>query len=120
MLTRLEAWIRRRLRSYLWRQWRNGHNRFKELRRRGVSKFHAAVAGPQQPRSLAAAFFDPVHGGTDLLGESLEKLEGKDRKGGLIAQVDAVYGSCFDDARTMRVIPGRPGIRTMTTLLRRS
>ncbi|MGA9548421.1 MAG: group II intron reverse transcriptase/maturase [Rhodomicrobium sp.] len=43
-LTKLEAWIRRRLRSYLWRQWRNGHNRFKELRRRGVSKFHAAVA----------------------------------------------------------------------------
>jgi RNA-directed DNA polymerase len=43
-LTKLEAWIRRRLRSYLWRQWRNGHNRFKELRRRGVSKFQAAVA----------------------------------------------------------------------------
>ena len=44
VLTKLGAWIRRRLRSYLWRQWRNGHNRFKELRRRGVSKFHAAVA----------------------------------------------------------------------------
>jgi hypothetical protein len=44
VLTNLEAWIRRRLRSYLWRQWRNGHNRFKELRRRGVLKFHAAVA----------------------------------------------------------------------------
>lgn len=44
VLTALEAWIRRRLRSYLWRQWRNGRNRFKELRRRGVSKFHAAVA----------------------------------------------------------------------------
>jgi RNA-directed DNA polymerase len=44
VLTKLEAWIRRRLRSYLWRQWRNGHTRFKELRRRGVSKFHAAVA----------------------------------------------------------------------------
>ena len=29
---------------YLWRQWRNGPNRFKELRRRGVPKFHAAVA----------------------------------------------------------------------------
>ena len=27
-----------------WRQWRNGHNRFKELRRRGVPKFNAAVA----------------------------------------------------------------------------
>jgi len=36
--------VRRRLRSYLWRQWRNGHNRFTELRHRGVSKFHAAVA----------------------------------------------------------------------------
>jgi RNA-directed DNA polymerase len=44
VLTGLEAWIRRRLRSYLWRQWRNGHNRFKELRRRGVRKFQAAVA----------------------------------------------------------------------------
>jgi RNA-directed DNA polymerase len=44
VLTNLEAWIRRRLRSYLWRQWGNGHNRFKELRRRGVSKFRAAVA----------------------------------------------------------------------------
>jgi hypothetical protein len=44
VLTNLEAWIRRRLRSYLWRQWGNGHNRFKELRRRGVSGFRAAVA----------------------------------------------------------------------------
>ena len=44
MLTNLEAWIRRRLRMYLWRQCKNGHNRFKELRRRGVTKFQAAVA----------------------------------------------------------------------------
>jgi hypothetical protein len=36
--------IRRRLRSYLWRQWQNGHNRFKELCRQGVPKFPAAVA----------------------------------------------------------------------------
>ena len=44
VLTKLEAWIRRRLRMYLWRQWQNGHNRFKELCRRGVPKFRAAVA----------------------------------------------------------------------------
>ena len=44
VLTNLEAWIRRRLRLYLWRQWQNGHNRFNELRRRGVPKFNAAVA----------------------------------------------------------------------------
>jgi RNA-directed DNA polymerase len=29
---------------YLWRQWQNGPNRFKELRRRGVPKLLAAVA----------------------------------------------------------------------------
>src|SRR3974377_333939 len=44
VLTNLEAWIRRRLRMYLWRQWKNGPKRFKELRRRGVAKFLAAVA----------------------------------------------------------------------------
>ena len=44
VLTNLEAWIRRRLRMYLWRQWKNGPKRFKELRRRGVPKFLAAVA----------------------------------------------------------------------------
>jgi RNA-directed DNA polymerase len=44
VLTNLEAWIRRRLRSYLWRQWQNGPNRFNELRRHGVPKFNAAVA----------------------------------------------------------------------------
>ena len=44
VLTNLEAWIRRRLRMYLWRQWENGPKRFEELRRRGVAKFLAAVA----------------------------------------------------------------------------
>ena len=44
ILTNLEAWIRRRLRVYLWRQWRTRQNRFAELRRRGITKFPAAVA----------------------------------------------------------------------------
>jgi RNA-directed DNA polymerase len=44
VLSNLDAWIRRRLRMYLWRQWKNGPNRFKELRRHGVPKFNAAVA----------------------------------------------------------------------------
>src|SRR5437868_431073 len=44
VLTNLEAWIRRRLRLYLWRQWRNGHNRFTELRRLGIAKSAASVA----------------------------------------------------------------------------
>ena len=40
----LDAWIRRRLRMYIWRQWKNGPTRYAQLRRRGVSHFHAAVA----------------------------------------------------------------------------
>lgn len=44
VLANLDAWIRRRLRSYLWRQWQNGGKRFKELRHLGVPKFQAAVA----------------------------------------------------------------------------
>jgi RNA-directed DNA polymerase len=44
VLSNLDAWIRRRLRMYLWRQWQYGRNRFVQLRRRGVPKFGAAVA----------------------------------------------------------------------------
>ncbi len=40
----LDAWIRRRLRMYIWRQWKNGPNRYAQLRRLGVSQYHAAVA----------------------------------------------------------------------------
>ena len=72
VLTNLEAWIRRRLRMYLWRQWQTGQNRFKELRRRGVSKFPAAVAAgsptqfwrmsghPAVQQALRNAYFDSL------------------------------------------------------------
>ena len=53
VLTNLEAWIRRRLRLYLWRQWRNGHNRFTELRRFGIAKFAASVAAGSPTGLLA-------------------------------------------------------------------
>ena len=42
-LTRpLNMWIRRRLRSVLWKQWKTGGRRYKELRSRGVGKDLAA------------------------------------------------------------------------------
>jgi RNA-directed DNA polymerase len=44
VLHNLDAWIRRRLRMYIWRQWKNGRTRYAQLRRLGVSHFHAAVA----------------------------------------------------------------------------
>ncbi len=72
VLSNLDAWIRRRLRMYLWRQWKNGQNRFKELRRRGVPKFGAAVAAgsptgfwrmsghPAVQQALRNAHFDSI------------------------------------------------------------
>ena len=42
VLKDLEQWLRRRLRSVMWKQWKNGRRRFKELRKRGISKDLAA------------------------------------------------------------------------------
>ncbi len=42
VLQSLERWIRRRLRAIVWKQWKRGHKRFGELRRRGVGKDLAA------------------------------------------------------------------------------
>jgi RNA-directed DNA polymerase len=42
VLVRLDAWIRRRLRSAVWKQWKQGRTRFTELRRRGVGLALAA------------------------------------------------------------------------------
>lgn len=42
VLAGLEAWLRRRLRSAIWKQWKRGTVRFAELRQRGVSQDLAA------------------------------------------------------------------------------
>ena len=50
VLEALEHWYRRRLRSVLWKQWKQGSVRFAELRKRGVG------------RDLAAQTAGSVHG----------------------------------------------------------
>ena len=42
VLQRLDQWIRRRLRCFLWKQWKRGRTRFKKLVARGVSRDLAA------------------------------------------------------------------------------
>lgn len=42
VLRDLDAWVRRRLRSVVWRQWKRGRKRFAELRKRDVRKDLAA------------------------------------------------------------------------------
>lgn len=44
---RLDGWVRRRLRSVVWKQWRRGRTRFAKLRQRGVSVVLSAVAAGQ-------------------------------------------------------------------------
>ncbi len=57
VLAGLEQWLRRRLRSAIWKQWKRGSVRFAELRRRGVGKDLAAkTAGSAHgPWRLAAS-----------------------------------------------------------------
>jgi RNA-directed DNA polymerase len=43
VLQDLDSWIRRRLRSAVWKQWKQGRTRFRELRRRGVGLALAAT-----------------------------------------------------------------------------
>src|SRR5262245_14333013 len=77
----LDAWIRRRLRMYIWRQWKNAPNRYAQLRRLGVSHFHAAVAAGARSgywrmarhvsvqQALPNAYFDSL--GLPRLADSL-------------------------------------------------
>jgi len=55
VLQSLEAWLRRRLRSVVWKQWKRGRTRFRELRKRGVGKDLAAqtAGSPHGPWRIA-------------------------------------------------------------------
>jgi len=55
VLQNLEAWLRRRLRSVVWKQWKRGRKRFRELRKRGVSRNLAAqtAGSPHGPWRIA-------------------------------------------------------------------
>jgi len=42
VLAKLEKWLRRRLRSMVWKQWKRGTTRYRELRKRGIAAQEAA------------------------------------------------------------------------------
>lgn len=70
---------------------------------RARASYMRVEKGHQQPRSLAAAFLKPVRD-EDLLAGSIARLEAP--KTGLVAQMNAAYGDCFETAKFMRFIPG--------------
>jgi RNA-directed DNA polymerase len=72
VLSNLDSWIRRRLRSVVWKQWKRGKRRFTELRARNVGKDLAAqtAGSPHGPwrisRSPALSFALPNASWTSL------------------------------------------------------
>jgi RNA-directed DNA polymerase len=72
VLEDLDSWIRRKLRCVMWKQWKRGRTRFKELRKRGVNDALAAktAGSPHGPWRLSQspalciafpnAFFDGI------------------------------------------------------------
>lgn len=57
VLSALDSWIHRRLRSVVWKQWKRGRRRFAELRLRGVGRDLAAqtAGSPHGPWRLSAS-----------------------------------------------------------------
>jgi len=55
VLGALDQWLRRRLRSALWKQWKRGSKRFAELRKRGIGRDLAAqtAGSPHGPWRIA-------------------------------------------------------------------
>ena len=54
---KLDSWIRRRLRCFVWKQWKRGRVRFVQLRARGVSKDLAAqtAGSPHGPWRISCS-----------------------------------------------------------------
>jgi RNA-directed DNA polymerase len=55
VLEDLDSWIHRKLRCFLWKQWKQGRTRYKELRKRGVNSILAAqtAGSPHGPWRLS-------------------------------------------------------------------
>jgi len=64
VLARLDSWIRRRLRCFVWKQGRRGRTRFQQFRRRGLNVTQAAIAASSEhgpwPASLNPAISDAL------------------------------------------------------------
>lgn len=94
-LEELDAWIRRRLRGVLWRQWRRPYTRAKELRKRGIKEeraYRSAYNGRGPWWNSGASHLNEALPKSyfDLLG--LESLLNRVRRLRLVTRT-AVYGT---------------------------
>jgi len=61
VLELLDGWIRRRIRSYLWTQWKNGRRRVKELTKLGLGKTRAKQIASSVHRAWRISITPPLH-----------------------------------------------------------
>ncbi len=61
VFTELDAWIRSRLRMCLWKQWKRGRTRYRELRRLGLQPGPAREAAGMQAGPWRAAHTAQMH-----------------------------------------------------------
>ena len=57
----LDSWIRRRLRSLVWKQWKTGVTRYAALRRRGLTNDQAATAAGSVQSAWRLSRSQPLH-----------------------------------------------------------
>jgi RNA-directed DNA polymerase len=57
----LDSWIRRRLRSLVWKQWKTGVTRYAALRRRGLTHDQAATAAGSAQSAWRLSRSQPLH-----------------------------------------------------------
>lgn len=74
----LDQWIRRRLRMCLWKQWKRGWTRYRELRRLGLKPGPAREGAGMQIGPWRAAHTPQIHNALDLAywrGQGLKSLK---------------------------------------------
>lgn len=71
--------------------------------------------GPQQPRDLSGAFFQPVDlKSNDIARSSIEKFED------MVAKIDACYGACCDAHQVMNLLEGQGTLDAIAAFARES
>ena len=57
---KLDEWLRRRYRMYIWKQWKKPRTRFRNLRKLGVPEKHARMTAGSRQSCWAASDFPAV------------------------------------------------------------
>lgn len=60
-MIQLDEWLRRRMRQLVWKQWKTTKNRYKQLKRRGVTEYWSIRAGGTSKGVWRLSASPPLH-----------------------------------------------------------